>query len=146
MSETLEWEISQPGRRDEGPQGEGLTPNNKHLTASQAIRRECRRCGGVTPEQCWTRICKLSPNVYECRSKVKRIRAHCLDCAALDIGETPFQAVKSCNGLLLRGNPGGNVCFLHPYRFGKNPNRPKYKLTSANLAFRSRRREQKQGK
>jgi len=107
------------------------------LTAAQAIKRECRWCSGVTPEKCWTTVCKLSPNVYKCRSSVKRIKAHCQDCGARDIGETPYKAVATCNGHLLREN--GNtvrwtdsdgkergVCFLHPYRFGKNPGRTKY--------------------
>lgn len=59
------------------------------------------------------------------------------ECAARDIGETPHKAVATCDGRLLREN--GNevrwidsdgkergVCYLHPYRFGKNPARTMY--------------------
>lgn len=75
-------------------------------------------------------------------SSVKFIREVCLECAARDIGETEAQAVRSCTGHLLRENhnpsrwtsgtgeyfPAGDtrgVCWLHPYRFGKNPDRVK---------------------
>jgi hypothetical protein len=108
------------------------------MTAAQAIRRECKWCSAVTPEKCDAKMCKLSPKVFECRSSVKRIRVHCLQCAAQDIGETAHEAVKTCEGRLLRENGNAvrwadsegterGVCFLHPYRLGKNPYRPKRK-------------------
>jgi hypothetical protein len=115
------------------------------MTAAEAIRNECRACQPeqrMTPEKCETTMCKLSPNAFECRSSVKRIRTHCLDCAALDflpgtnVLESPQSAVKKCEGRLLRENGNAvrwtdadgverGVCFLNPYRFGKNPHRPK---------------------
>jgi hypothetical protein len=104
------------------------------IAASQAIRKECRVCNGSALANCASKVCKLHPGVFACRSSVKRIKAHCLDCAAQDIGESPRVAVAGCNGRLLREN--GNeirwtdttgvergLCFLHPYRFGKNPRR-----------------------
>jgi hypothetical protein len=104
------------------------------ITASQAIKRECHWCIGTSQAQCTTKVCKLHPGVSELRSRVKRIREHCLDCAAQDIGETKYKAADTCTGRLLCEN--GNevrwvdsagvergVCYLHPYRFGKNPNR-----------------------
>lgn len=111
-----------------------IEPIAKPLSAAQAIRREYRWCIGSSQASCITKVCKLHPDVFECRSSVKRIKAHCLDCAAQDVGESPKAAVSSCNGRLLRENgsavrwvdPAGverGVCFLHPYRFGKNPRR-----------------------
>ena len=105
--------------------------------AAQAIRLECRFCTGAAQEKCTTQVCNLHPGVSELRSSVKKIKAHCLECAAQNIGETRFEAVATCNGQLLRENgneirwidKGGlerGVCFLHPYRFGKNPLRTKY--------------------
>jgi len=104
------------------------------MTAAKAIRLECKWCSGAVQSKCNTKICQLHPSVSELRSSVKRIKAHCLDCAAQDIGETKSEAAASCKGDLLREN--GNtvrwvdgdgidrgVCFLHPYRFGKNPTR-----------------------
>src|SRR4030067_2932956 len=94
------------------------------LTPRKAIRMECRWCSGVTPEKCLTRVCNLSPNVFKCRSSVRRIRAYCLDCASLNLGETPAPAVLTCNGRLMRKN--GNrmegtwsICWIHTYRTGK---------------------------
>jgi hypothetical protein len=114
----------------------GMNPSGM-LTAAQAIRKECRFCVGAAQSHCTTTVCKLHPAVFKCRSSVKRIRAHCLECAAQDIGETRFEAIATCTGHLLREN--GNtarwiaadgvergICFLHPYRFGRNPTRTKY--------------------
>ena len=106
------------------------------MTPAEAIKRECRWCIGAVQANCTTVVCKLHPAVFKCRSSVKRIRAHCLDCAAQDINETKYEAVATCNGRLLRENgntvrwtdPDGverGVCFLHAYRFGKNPSRRK---------------------
>jgi hypothetical protein len=107
------------------------------LTAAQVIRKECRFCIGAAQTNCTTTVCNLHPAVFKCRSSVKRIRGHCLYCVAQDIDETAYKAVATCDGHLLREN--GNtarwtdanglergVCFLHPYRFGKNPTRTKY--------------------
>lgn len=107
------------------------------MTAAQAIRLECRFCTGAAQANCTTAVCRLHPAVFKCRSSVKRIRAHCLDCVAQDIGETKFEAVATCTGRLLRENGNAarwinydgeerGVCFLHPYRLGKNPTRTKY--------------------
>jgi transcriptional regulator with XRE-family HTH domain len=106
------------------------------MTPAQAIRAECRWCIGAAQSNCTTTVCKLHPAAFKCRSSVKRVRAHCLDCAAQDLHETRHEAVATCDGHLLREN--GNeirwtdsegvergVCFLLPYRFGKNPSRRK---------------------
>ena len=103
-------------------------------TAAQAITRECWWCSGVSPKKCWTIACKLSPVAFQCRSSVKRIKLHCLECAARDIKESERHAVQTCTGHVIRenGNPvrwnekdgaEHGVCWLHPYRFGKNPAR-----------------------
>ena len=111
------------------------------LTAAQAIRRECKSCSGTTPKNCPTELCKLSPDVFPCRSSVKRIAAHCKDCS----GENP---PITCKGLLLR--PNGNVrieeyslCWLHPFRLGRNPYKPKREPTPHQKAFGQRARGQK---
>lgn|GEM_PF-1490748 len=115
-------------------------------TAAQAIRKECRFCIGAAQANCTTAVCKLHPDVFKCRSSVKRIRAHCLECAAQDIHETKFEAVATCNGHLLRENENAvrwiddeererGVCFLHLYRVGKNPDRRK--MSSETRAKRS---------
>ena len=107
------------------------------MTAAQAIRLECRYCTGAVQEKCGTRVCALHPGVSELRSSVKKIKAHCMDCAIRDLSGSVHQAVRDCTGQLLRenGNPvrwtdkdgqERGVCFLHPYRFGKNPTRAKY--------------------
>ena len=124
----------------------------KPITAAQAIRYECRCCIGAAQSSCNTKVCKLHPGVFECRSSVKRIKAHCLECAAQDIGESPRVAVAGCSGRLLRENgneirwtgPAGverGICFLHPYRFGKNPRRaamsPERKKKAVEIGSRS---------
>ena len=92
----------------------------KVLTAARAIKLECRYCNTLSQSECITKICNLHPNVWEGkRSKVKQIRAHCLECAG-----TPAE-VKSCDGKILRKNENKNICYLHPYRMGKNPGRAK---------------------
>jgi hypothetical protein len=104
------------------------------LTAAQVIRLECRFCTRTAQAKCTTKVCNLHHGVSELRSSVKKIKAHCMGCAAQDIGETRFEAIATCTGHLLREN--GNtarwtdadglergVCFLHPYRLGKNPTR-----------------------
>ncbi len=110
----------------------------RQVTAAQAIRMECRSCCRTTPRNCPTETCKLSPNVFKCRSSAKRIGAHCRDCA----GEArPID----CTGRVLKRN--GNVmigsyylCWLHPFRLGKNPYRPKWGSPHPNslAALRSR--------
>ena len=107
------------------------------VTAAQAIKRECRFCINASQEKCTTRVCALNPGVSELRSSVKKIKAHCMECAIRDLSGSVHQAVRDCTGQLLRenGNPvrwtdkdgqERGVCFLHPYRFGKNPTRAKY--------------------
>ena len=107
------------------------------LTAAKVIRKECRFCIGAAQANCTTTVCKLHPNVFKCRSSVKRIKTHCQDCAVRDLSGSVHQAVRDCTGRILRenGNPvrwtdkdgqERGVCFLHPYRFGKNPTRAKY--------------------
>ena len=115
------------------------------MTPKTAWFKECRWCSGCKPYDCITQICSLSPNVLENISTLKRIKAHCLDCAALDIGESPQLSVKKCDGHILRENHNSDrwvdkdgvnrgLCFLHKFRFGKNPNRKKRTLTEAHKA------------
>lgn len=80
---------------------------------------ECKWCSRVKPIDCITMCCKLSPGCEEeFKSTLQRIKAHCKDCAA---DNDP----KECDGRLLRPNGNNNVCRLHPYRLGKNPERKK---------------------
>lgn len=95
------------------------------LTAAQVIRKECRFCIGAAQENRTTTVCKLHPDVFKCRSSVKRIKAHCQDCAVRDLSGSVYQAVRDCAGILLRDNGNGKICWLHSYRLGKNPSRPK---------------------
>ena len=102
-------------------------------TAAQAIRRVCRGCypprDGTT---CGTKVCKLSPEVFKCGSSVMRIRQHCLDCAAHDTGaERSPATVTACDGVVHRDNGNDGRCWLHPYRLGRNPDRPKRVATPA---------------
>jgi hypothetical protein len=91
------------------------------ISADKSIRKECKFCQpgkDMTPEKCCSSVCQLNPGVWEGgRSRVKQIRAFCLGCAG-----TP-QAVEECGGRPLRENGNGSVCWLYPYRFGKNPAR-----------------------
>ncbi len=90
------------------------------ITAAQAIRKECRFCNTLAQTECVTKICNLHPEVWTGKkSKVRQIKAHCLECAGT------IAEVKECNGKLLRKNDNGNICYLHPYRMGKNPRRTK---------------------
>lgn len=81
------------------------------MTPARSIRLECRWCSNCKSVDCISKVCKLKDVSL---SHLKRIRAHCLDCV-----ETR-QEVKECTGKLLYED---RLCYLHPYRFGKNPNR-----------------------
>ena len=94
------------------------------MTAAQAIHKECRACTGNARSKCISATCKLRPENFKYRSSVKRIAAHCRECAISDSGRS-LKAVKYCTGQLLRENGNGKMCWLHPFRMGKNPNRPK---------------------
>ena len=88
------------------------------ITAAQAIKRECRSCINAAQSSCITKVCQLHPDVWVGkRSKVRQIKAHCLECAG------SIQQAKDCNGRLLRDNGNGEMCWLHLYRMGKNPKR-----------------------
>jgi hypothetical protein len=106
------------------------------VTAAQAIKRECRFCINASQEKCMTKICALHPGVSELRSSVKKIKTHCMECAIRDLSGSVHQAVLDCGGQILREN--GNtalwidqdgrergVCWLHPFRLGRNPDRRK---------------------
>ncbi|OHB35069.1 MAG: hypothetical protein A2Y08_02740 [Planctomycetes bacterium GWA2_40_7] len=81
-----------------------------NITPSKAIKLECKGCmGSMKSFKCDSQICKLNNKSL---SPLKRIKAHCLDCV-----ETR-QEVKDCTGKLLFED---RVCYLHPYRLGKNP-------------------------
>lgn len=97
------------------------------MTPAKAIKSECKRClGGIRGIKCDSEVCKLNNKSL---SPLKRIKAHCLDCV-----ETR-QEVKNCTGKLLFED---RLCFLHPYRLGKNPrlkglgNPENFKKSSAN--------------
>ena len=85
------------------------------MTPARAIKLECKWCSGYEGIRkavtCDSDICKLNNKSL---SPLKRIKAHCLDCV-----ETR-QEVKNCIGKLLSED---RLCYLHPYRFGKNPKR-----------------------
>ena len=86
------------------------------MTAAQAIRLECRWCNTKAQAECVTKICNLHPEVWTGkRSKVRQIKAHCIACVGSVL------QVKECDGNLLRKNGNDNICYLHPYRMGKNP-------------------------
>lgn len=97
------------------------------ISADKAIRKECKFCipgKDMTPEKCSSEVCQLCGGVWEGpKSRVKQIRAFCLDCAG------SVKDVEECKGLLLRDNGNGGICWLHPYRFGKNPARKPLKQT-----------------
>jgi hypothetical protein len=98
------------------------------MSAATAIRQECRSCNTLSQNQCVTKVCQLHPNVWTGkRSKVRQIKAHCLDCVGT------IQQVKDCTGKLLRPNDNGNMCYLHPYRTGKNPARKKSGRTPSQI-------------
>lgn len=127
----------------------GIPGKTSKMTAAQAIGWECNSCcpgQRMTPSRCPTTVCKLSPDVFRCRSSVKRIKAHCLDCAARDLEGTAHEAVRQCTGQLLQENGNGGMCWLHPFRLGKNPDRPKRGAVHPNsiAALRSRGREPSQ--
>lgn len=92
------------------------------LTPKQAWTKECRWCSNCPPGRCLTTVCKLSP-VFIFPSTLKRIKAHCQECAGED-------GPKTCDGKLERPNANGNICFLHPFRLGKNPSRKKRTLSN----------------
>lgn len=106
----------------------GIPGKAIQVTAARAIGRECNSCcpgQRMTPSKCPTKVCKLSPEVFQYRSSVKRIKAHCLDCAVRELDGTAIKAVRACTGRLLRENGTGGMCWLHPFRLGKNPDRPR---------------------
>lgn len=93
------------------------------MTASQAIHVECRWCKGNSLA-CVSKICNLRAEIKA--SSVKKIRAHCLDCVE------KLADVKDCTGEI--HHVIKRECPLHPYRFGKNPDRKKRILTPEQLA------------
>jgi hypothetical protein len=110
------------------------------ISAAQAITRECRFCTNKAQSECITKRCNLHPGVWSGkRSKVRQIRAHCLECAG-----TP-QAVAGCSGNLLRDNGNGGKCWLHPYRFGKNPARKCSEAQKRGFEVMRRRKDERGG-
>lgn len=80
------------------------------MTPAIAIRLECKWCmGSVKSFTCDSEFCKLNNKSL---TPLRRIKAHCLDCV-----ETR-QEVKECTGKLLFED---RLCYLHPYRLGRNP-------------------------
>ena len=80
------------------------------MTPSKAIKLECRWCmGSVKSSTCDSQICKLNNKSL---TPLKRIKSHCLDCVE------SRKEIKDCTGKLLFED---RLCYLHPYRLGKNP-------------------------
>ncbi len=99
------------------------------MTAKQAIINECRWCNNSLEFRgCVSESCEL--NNIEIRSSVKRIKAHCLTC----VPSQSYQGVESCDGQVANFDDG-RICPLHPFRFGKNPNRKPRKPQKLSEAF-----------
>ena len=98
-----------------------MNSSTANMTPLKAIRRHCLYCMGGSYQlvrECPAVNCPLYPlrsgrGVKGVRS-LKQIRRMCLDCVAGSPSE-----VKACKGAFL----DGEVCPLHPYRLGRNPNR-----------------------
>ncbi len=89
------------------------------MTAKQAINTECRKCCGDAKQ--WRDVC-ASPDcaihfTREIGSSVRRIKEFCIKCNP----EQNLQGSRECDGRYF----GGSVCALHPFRLGRNPERPK---------------------
>ena len=93
------------------------------MTPKQAWKLVCKQCAKTTPHKCETKICQLS-DIFKFKSTLKRIKAHCLDCAATDLDQPITRDVINCVD---------TKCPLHPYRLGKNPNRKKRAPNPDNL-------------
>ena len=92
------------------------------MTAVAAIRFECNICMQVNSggfQKCKSNFCAFKGGKG---SKVKRIRQFCMDCVASS------DKVRECKGEIT--NFELRKCEFHPFRFGKNPSRPKRKGNS----------------
>jgi hypothetical protein len=85
----------------------------KRLSPSRAIKKECQWCLNNRFPDCGSRVCILKNDEL---TPLRKIRKHCLDCA----GDS-FAEVKACDGKVLYPEP--HTCYLHEFRFGKNPRR-----------------------
>ncbi|MBT9165330.1 MAG: hypothetical protein DDT23_01347 [candidate division WS2 bacterium] len=98
------------------------------MTARQAIEQECKRCCGEAWN--WRSICAI-PNcaihfTKRRGSSVQKIKKFCLKCNP----KQNLQGIRECDGKYF----DGLICVLHPFRFGKNPNRPKRVFTTEQRA------------
>jgi len=84
------------------------------MTPAHAIKAECRRCNGGSRRKCESKVCALNKPGY----KLLRIKAHCRECNGDD-------HPSECTGRLLNGE----ICFLHPFRLGRNPSSKMRTLT-----------------
>jgi|SRR5208283_2693969 len=87
----------------------------KSITPKEAILIQCHYCMNTAAVRgCDSKICELN---YRSTAipNLKRIKAHCKAC----IGSTNSHAVRKCDGKLM----SGDICSLHPFRLGHNPNR-----------------------
>lgn len=109
----------------------------KLFPAGVAIRKNCRWCnGGDNPKSCPTGRCAL----YEFRlsevrdastTRLKAIRAHCLDCAG------SAEEVRTCTAYKpFLDNP---ACLLWPHRFGKRRVTEEYREARRAQANKQRR-------
>lgn len=84
------------------------------VTASQAIRAECRSCKGGQLFRCESTACDLNrPG-----RPLPKIKAHCRECNGDD-------HPRECVGALLNGA----TCNLHPFRLGTNSQAKKRTLS-----------------
>lgn len=85
----------------------------KLITPKKAILLQCRYCLNTTVFRgCDSVTCKLNDDTL---SNLKRIKAHCMDC----LGAPNSFAVRQCDGKFM----SGDICSVHPFRLGHNPNR-----------------------
>ncbi|MBT9175540.1 MAG: hypothetical protein DDT22_01220 [candidate division WS2 bacterium] len=98
------------------------------MTAKQAINQECRRCCGGAND--WRSVCATPDCAIHFTkrkgSSVQKIKKFCLKCNP----KQRLQGVRECDGRYF----DGSICVLHPFRLGKNPNRPKRVFTAEQRA------------
>ena len=91
----------------------GVFEGGDRLTPKQAISAECKFCNNtINFHGCSSELCQL--NNMELKH-IKRIKAHCLTC----VPEQNLPGVKDCDGKVTNSEP--HICYLHPFRLGKNP-------------------------
>jgi hypothetical protein len=104
------------------------------MTAKQAINTECRRCCGEAAQ--WRNVCASDEcPIHFTRdrgSSVRRIKEFCIKCNP----KQTLQGSRECDGLYF----DGSTCVLHPFREGRNPQRPKGRVWTPEMRDIARRR------